>query len=194
MGAASGSGPTRLALASAAAFAECVRRRRARPSLRHSLPMRAKVRARHRPEATGSGSPFGPFRVTVISPICTAARWCSSSGRRCSVVAEPRVSSRPPSRCPLPAPICPRARRQAEGLEAHRLQCALAGQDHQVGPGDPAAVLPLYRPEQAARFVEVDVVGPAVERRETLVSRSRPAATAAVRYVRPPAIRMNSPP
>ena len=66
----------------------------------------------------------------------------------------------------------------AEGLEAHRLQRHVAGQDHQVGPRDLAAVLLLDRPEQPAGLVEVDVVRPAVQRREPLVARA--GATPAV--------------
>ena len=65
---------------------------------------------------------------------------------------------------------------EAEGLEAHRLQCDVAGEDHQVGPGDLAAVLLLDRPEQAARLVQADVVRPAVERREPLLAPPAPAA------------------
>ena len=65
---------------------------------------------------------------------------------------------------------------EAEGLEAHRLQRDVAGEDHQVGPGDLPAVLLLDRPEQAARLVQADVVRPAVERREALLA---PAAAAA---------------
>jgi hypothetical protein len=58
------------------------------------------------------------------------------------------------------------------------LQRDVAGEDHQVGPRDLAAVLLLDRPEQAARLVEVAVVGPAVERREAL--RAGAGAAAAV--------------
>ncbi|MGY4437811.1 hypothetical protein ACVW04_000593 [Bradyrhizobium sp. LM2.3] len=68
---------------------------------------------------------------------------------------------------------------EAEGLEAHRFQRDVAGQHHQIGPGNLAAVLLLDRPEQTARLVEVGVVGPAVERRETLLTGA--GATAAVR-------------
>ncbi len=66
---------------------------------------------------------------------------------------------------------------EAEGLEAHRLERAVAGQDHQVGPGNPVAVLLLDRPQQPASLVEVAVVGPAVERREALVTGAAAAAT-----------------
>ena len=53
-----------------------------------------------------------------------------------------------------------------------------AGKDQQVGPGDILAVLLLDRPEQAARLVDVDVVGPAVEGCEALLA--PPGAAAAV--------------
>jgi hypothetical protein len=53
----------------------------------------------------------------------------------------------------------------------------VAGEDHQVGPGDLVAVFLLDRPQQAARLVEVAVVRPAVERRKALRA---PRATAAI--------------
>ncbi len=66
---------------------------------------------------------------------------------------------------------------EAEGLETHGLQCAVASEDHQVAPGDLPAVLLLDGPEQTARLVEVHVVGPAVERRKALAARTcAPAA------------------
>ena len=68
---------------------------------------------------------------------------------------------------------------EAEGLEAHGLHGDVAGQDHQVGPGQAVAVLLLDRPEQAARLVEVAVVRPGVDGRKTLVTGS--AAAAAIR-------------
>src|SRR6202023_2519245 len=55
---------------------------------------------------------------------------------------------------------------ETERLEAHRFQSDVAGEDHQVGPGELAAVFLLDRPHQTARLVEVGVVRPAVERRE----------------------------
>src|SRR4029453_18485118 len=66
---------------------------------------------------------------------------------------------------------------EAERLEPHRFQRDVAVQDHQVRPGQLAAVLLLDRPEQAARLVEVAVVRPAVERRETLLARVGATAT-----------------
>ncbi len=68
------------------------------------------------------------------------------------------------------------AGREAEGAKAHRLERHVAGQDQQVGPGDLLAVLLLDRPEQAARLVDVDVVRPAVQRREALLAASAAAA------------------
>ncbi len=65
---------------------------------------------------------------------------------------------------------------EPERLEAHRLERDVAGQDHQVGPGDLAAVLLLDRPQQPARLVEVGVVRPRVERREALLAGAGAAA------------------
>ncbi len=68
---------------------------------------------------------------------------------------------------------------EAERLEPHRLEGDVAGEDHQVGPGDLPAVLLLDRPEQPARLVEIRVVGPAVERRESLSAGAAAAAAVA---------------
>ena len=86
---------------------------------------------------------------------------------RVARVAEPGVL-RPPVDVLLRLPDVRAPAAEAEGLEPHRLQRAVAGEDHQVGPGDLLAVFLLDRPQQPARLVEVDVVGPAVERREAL--------------------------
>ena len=59
---------------------------------------------------------------------------------------------------------------KAERAEAHGLQRHVAGEDQQVRPGNLLAVFLLDRPEQAARLVDVHVVRPAVERRETLLA------------------------
>ena len=67
---------------------------------------------------------------------------------------------------------------ETERLESHRFQRDVAGEDHQVGPGDLPAVLLLDRPEQPARLVEVDVVRPAVQGRKALAA--GPGAAAAV--------------
>lgn len=93
-------------------------------------------------------------------------------------------------RAPVDVLGLPRVRaaaREAEGLEAHRFERDVARQDQQVGPRDGAAVLPLDRPQQPARLVEVRVVGPAVERREALLPFAR-AAAAVGRAVRARAV------
>ena len=59
---------------------------------------------------------------------------------------------------------------ETEGLEAHRLERDVAGEDHQVGPGDFPAVFLLDRPQQPARLVEIGVVGPAIQGREALLA------------------------
>ncbi len=63
-----------------------------------------------------------------------------------------------------------------ESLEAHRFECDIAREDQQIGPAQLAAIFLLDRPQQAARLVEIAVIGPAVERRETLRARARPTA------------------
>ncbi len=83
-----------------------------------------------------------------------------------ALVAEPGVLGPPVRVLRFPDVLAPAG--EAEGLEPHRLERAVAGQDHQVGPGDFAAVLLLDWPEQTARLVEVRVVGPAVEGRKAL--------------------------
>ncbi len=72
---------------------------------------------------------------------------------------------------------------EAEGLEAHRFQGAVPGEDQKVGPRDLAAILLLDRPEQPARLVEAHVVGPAVEGGKALVAAAA-AATAVLDAVR----------
>jgi len=66
---------------------------------------------------------------------------------------------------------------ETEGLEAHRFEGDVAGEDQKIGPRELAAVLLLDRLEQEAGLVEIDVVGPAVERGEALGARSATAAT-----------------
>src|SRR5688572_23888317 len=58
---------------------------------------------------------------------------------------------------------------KTERLKAHRLERDVTGEDHQVSPGNSAAILLLDRPEKPARLVETDVVRPAIERRKTLL-------------------------
>ena len=64
------------------------------------------------------------------------------------------------------------AKGKAKGLEAHRFVGHVARQDDQIGPADFVAVFFLDRPQQTARFIEVAVVRPGIERRKTLVART----------------------
>src|SRR6185369_2689923 len=89
-------------------------------------------------------------------------------------VAEPGALRAPIELLGLPG-VGPAAGK-AEGLEAHRFQRDVAGEDQEIGPGDLAAVFLLDRPEQTARLVEVSVVRPGVERREPLLTSASAAA------------------
>jgi len=71
------------------------------------------------------------------------------------------------------------AAREAEGLEAHRLQRAVARQDQEIGPGEAPAVLLLDRPQQASRLVQVRVIGPAIEGGKPLAAGACAAAAVA---------------
>ena len=93
-----------------------------------------------------------------------------------ALVAEP-LGFRAPVDVFLRFPDVRTSAAEAEGLEAHRFQRHVSGENHQVGPGNPLAVFLLDRPEQAAGLVEVAVVGPAVDRREALVARVAAAAS-----------------
>ena len=68
---------------------------------------------------------------------------------------------------------------EAECLEAHRLERDIAGEDHEVGPGDFPAVFLLDRPQEPARLVEVRIVRPGVEGREALLAGAGAAAAVA---------------
>ncbi len=58
---------------------------------------------------------------------------------------------------------------ETEDRTAHAFDRHIAGEDEQIGPADLVAIFLLDRPKQAPRLVEIAVVGPAVERRETLL-------------------------
>ena len=128
-----------------------------------------------RAAAIGSGLPFGPSGIHVDEAhLHGAERIGELPVAAVALVAEPRVLGAPVDLLRLPDVLAPAA--EAERLEPHRLQGAVAGEDHQVGPRDLPAVLLLDRPQQPARLVEVGVVGPAVERREALLAVRRAAA------------------
>ena len=63
-------------------------------------------------------------------------------------------------------PVVCTAAGEAEGLEAHGFERHVAGEHHQVAPGECAAILLLDGPHEATRLVEVGVVRPAVQRLE----------------------------
>ncbi len=98
-------------------------------------------------------------------------------GAAVALVREPRALGAPVHVIGLPHVLA--AAPEAEGREAHRLQGAVAREDDQVRPRDPAAVLLLDRPQQPARLVEVHVVRPAVERCEPLLAAGAAAAPVA---------------
>ena len=68
---------------------------------------------------------------------------------------------------------------KAKSLETHGFKGAIASEHHEVSPGNGAAVFLLDRPQEAAGLVEVAVIGPAVQRRETQGSSTRTTAAIA---------------
>ena len=68
---------------------------------------------------------------------------------------------------------------KTECLKAHRFEGNVAGENHQISPGDFPSILLLDRPQQPARLVEVYVVRPAIEGRKALLTGPRAAATIA---------------
>ncbi|OQB54137.1 MAG: hypothetical protein BWX99_02223 [Deltaproteobacteria bacterium ADurb.Bin151] len=68
---------------------------------------------------------------------------------------------------------------KAEGFKSHRFQGAVAGQNHQIRPGDFLAVFLFDGPKKPTRLVEVHVVGPAVKWCQSLRTGSRAAASVA---------------
>ena len=61
---------------------------------------------------------------------------------------------------------------KSKGLEAHGFEGHIADQNKEVGPRELFAVLLLDGPKQHSRFVEVAVVGPAVQGGKTMRTRS----------------------
>src|SRR3569832_998420 len=84
-----------------------------------------------------------------------------------TLVAEPLQLRAPVHEVWLPI-IAP-AGREPEGLESHGLEGHVAGEDHEIAPGDLLAVLLFDGPQQATRLVETDIVRPAVEGLEALI-------------------------
>ena len=142
---------------------------------------------RHAPErladVAGSGErvgvAVGAFRIDIDQAhLHRAERVIEFAVAGVALVAEP-LGLRSPVDVLRRLPDVRATAGEPEGLEARRLQRAVSGEDHEVGPGDFLAVLLLERPEQKPGLVEVGVVGPAVERREP----ERPEARAAASVV-----------
>ena len=70
---------------------------------------------------------------------------------------------------------------EAECLEAHRFQRAVAGKDHQIRPGQRITIFLLDGPQETTRLIEVRVVRPAVQRGKT----QRPCTGAAAAVTSP---------
>ena len=120
---------------------------------------------------------IGPFRIHVNQAhLNRGERILEVAIAAVALVGQP-LALRPPVNVffRLPDVLAPTA--ETEGLESHRLQSDVSGEDHQVGPGYFAAVLLLDRQEQPACFVEAHVVRPAVEGRKPLCSGTRAAPT-----------------
>ena len=93
-----------------------------------------------------------------------------------ALIAQPFVLGAPVNvQFRFPHILAPAAK--AKGLAAHGFIGAVASQDQQIGPGYLPAVFLLDRPQQQPRLVQVAVIGPTVERRETLRARARAAAS-----------------
>ncbi len=119
---------------------------------------------------------IGPFRIHVNQAhLNSAERILELTIAAVALVRQP-LALRPPVNVffGLPDVLAPAA--ETEGLEPHRLQCDVTGENHEVGPGDFPAILLLDRPEQPARLIEAHVVRPAVEGRKSLCSGTRAAA------------------
>ena len=116
-----------------------------------------------------------PFRIDVNKAhLHRAERFGKLTFAAVAFVTQPRSLGTPEELFGLPDVGA--AAGEAEGFEAHRLERYVAGEDHQIGPGNLPAVLLLDRPQQPARLVEVCVVRPGVERREALLTSAGAAA------------------
>ncbi|OIQ83142.1 hypothetical protein GALL_350680 [mine drainage metagenome] len=120
------------------------------------------------------------FGVDVDQAHLHCGEWILEFGRlgALALVIQP-LALRAPVHGVVGFPLVGAATGEAEGLEAHALQRHVAGQHDEVGPREFFTVFLLDRPQQAARLIEVDVVGPAVERGEALLAMSGAAAAVA---------------
>ena len=138
---------------------------------RHAPERLADVaRRRHR-----IGRAVRPLGIDVDEPhLHRAERSGQLAVAAVALVAEPGVLRAPEDLRRLPH-IRP-SEAEAERLEPHRFERDVAREHQQVRPRDLLSVLLLHRPEQPARLVEVGVVRPAVERRESLCALAGAAA------------------
>ena len=123
--------------------------------------------------------PIGAFRVDVDQAHLYGGQWVLQVAvAAVALVAKPGILAAPVDVF-FRLPDILASSGKSKRLEAHRLQRAVACQDHEVSPRNLLAVFLLNRPQQAARLVQVGVVRPAVERGETLGTRARAAAPVA---------------
>ena len=92
-----------------------------------------------------------------------------------SLVTEPLVLRAPVRRIRFPHISATAA--ETKRCESHRLKRNVACEQHEIRPRNVLAILLLNRPQQTPRFVEIYVVGPTVQRRESLHARTTTAAT-----------------
>ncbi|CRK42947.1 hypothetical protein BN1708_008930 [Verticillium longisporum] len=116
--------------------------------------------------------------VALVGDEATRTLVALVATRVADVVAEPSGLATPVDRL-VGLPDVGTATGEAKGLEVHRLEGDIAGQEQQISPGNLVAVLLLDGPQQTTSLVERDVVGPAVEGSKTLLALT--ATTAAVK-------------
>src|SRR6478609_11500792 len=85
------------------------------------------------------------------------------------VAAEPRFFG-PPIDILLGLPDILATAAETECFKSHRFERNVPGEDHQVGPRSPAAILLFDRPEKATRFIQTDVIRPTVQWSEALLA------------------------
>src|SRR5262249_40583065 len=118
---------------------------------------------------------LGPFRIHVNQPHLNGAERIVPLTRfLIAAVGQPGVLRPPIGLVFLPDVLAPAT--ETEGLEAHRIQSDVPGQNHEVAPGQFPPILLLYRPEQSACLIEACVVRPAPGGRKTRVAMACPAA------------------
>ena len=116
-----------------------------------------------------------PFRIHIDQThLYCAERILKITIAGVTLIGKPCTLRAPVHLFGLPDVLAPAAK--TKRLEAHRFQGDVAGENHEIGPGNFAPILLLDRPQQPARLVEIHVVRPAIERREALLTCSSSAA------------------